>query len=267
MALFTPISASVFRSEDPLQVANVFKQYERYKLEVSSKQVEMPSLQSTPCTASVDRSLLKHLIFMGNFDDVTLDATIGSLTGENIKDYLLSLINNKGNKEDQVYDPVRLCEAMAGLKFPSNIVDPAARITAYCADISERLDAIGYWKFKAENPKHTIRLLLDLIRPSALTTAMKEWMTAGAALKKVKLFIIRLKKDAKSCQAFGQQVSARHPGGKIVDGGTETNCKDRKFPDRGSRNSDNFATKPGQGNNDEAVLTPFSPTSREGDYK
>lgn len=50
---------------------------------------------------------------------------------------------------------------MIGLKFPANKTDPAARITTYCADKFEWLDASQYREFKIENAKHTIKILLE----------------------------------------------------------------------------------------------------------
>lgn len=204
VALFTPISAPILRSIEPVQVARFLKERERYELEVQSKQTEMPSLLITPYTASVDRSLLKHLLFMGSFDEIAPDATVESLTNEQIKSYLDSLVQNK-----DAYEPARLREALAGLSFPVKITDPTARIMTYCADAFERLDAVGYGDFKSENPKHMIRLLLDRIRPPALKTAMEERLKVEAGLEKnVKLFITRLKNDAKACQVFGPPVTA-----------------------------------------------------------
>lgn len=107
---------------------------------------------------------------MGNFDDVGPDVNFENLTSENIEQYLRSLVLNK----HQIYDPTGLREAMAGLKFLIRIHDPPARITTYCADIFERLDAVVYGEFKTENPKRTIKLLIERIIPPAMNSAMQE---------------------------------------------------------------------------------------------
>lgn len=153
----------------------------------------MSFLQPSLYTASDDRSMLKHLVFMGKFDDVA--------PSENIKDYLLSLVNDK----ELGYDPGRLREAMAGLKFSINIADLAAPITTYCANMFERPDAVGYGELRTENPKHNICLLRNRIRPSALNISMEKRLKVDAALENnVKRFITRVKEDARACQAFRQ---------------------------------------------------------------
>lgn len=84
--------------------------------------------------------------------------------------YLEILIKNK----NEINKHLRLREAMAGLKLPSSITYPTARISTCCANVLERLDAIGYGDFKTENAKHTIKLLLECIRSPALKSAMEE---------------------------------------------------------------------------------------------
>lgn len=65
MSLFTPISAPILHSVDPVQVSRFLIAREMYAIEISSKQAEMPSLKELPYTASIDRSLLKSLFYMG----------------------------------------------------------------------------------------------------------------------------------------------------------------------------------------------------------
>lgn len=64
------------------------------------------------------------------------------------------------------YDSARLQEAMAGLKVPSYTTDLNARTTIYCADVYERLDAIGYGEFTTKNPEYTIKLILESTCPA-----------------------------------------------------------------------------------------------------
>lgn len=140
---------------------------------------------------------------MGEFDTIAPDETVISLTDEHIKKYLETLIR----KEDEEYDPRRINEALTGLSFHSNIKDAGARIMTFCANVFERLEDIGYRNFKDENPKYTIKLLVDRIKPPALKTAMEERVKVETGLDKdVRKFIQRLKEDAKPCQAFGQKV-------------------------------------------------------------
>ena len=68
-ALFTPISAPILRSVDPVEIARFIKERDRYEVEIESKQGELPNLKLLPYQASIDRSLLKKLLFMGDFED------------------------------------------------------------------------------------------------------------------------------------------------------------------------------------------------------
>lgn len=166
-------------------MANRFKERDRYELEVESKKAEVPSLQVTPYKASAHHLLLKHLEFMSCFDGLAPEVTFNTLTSDNIEKYLKSLVKNT----DQVYDPTQLRDTMVGLKFPVSIRVPAARITTYCADVFERLDSIDCDDFNTENPKHTITLLLERAKPSALKTAMFERIKVEFGLEKnLKLF-------------------------------------------------------------------------------
>lgn len=49
-------------------------------MEITNRQAEVRTLQVTPHTVSNDRSLLKHLIFMGTFDKIDPKATSQILT-------------------------------------------------------------------------------------------------------------------------------------------------------------------------------------------
>lgn len=152
----------------------------------------MPALKATPYNASVDRSLLKHAVFIKCFDDVNPDVTIDQFTNEDTERYLKSLIQNK----DNIDDPTRLKEAMVELKFPANIRDPSARIKTYCADVFERLIAMSYEHFKTENPKHTLKILRGRIKQFALKNAMFEQIKIEPELEEnVQLCITRLTED------------------------------------------------------------------------
>lgn len=100
---------------------------------MESKRSKMQSLQLTPYTTRIDRSLLKDLVLMRHFEDIATDETVDTLTRADIKTYLLSLVKPK----DQERDPKHLREGMAGCRFPASIGSPSARITTYCADLFE----------------------------------------------------------------------------------------------------------------------------------
>lgn len=240
VALFAPITAPVLRSVDPQQVAKFLKERERYELEVEAKQAEVPALTLVPYTASIDRTLLKHLVFMGAFDEIQENATVETLSDVHIKTYIDSLVTTS---EDEV-DPSRIREALKGLKFPVKIASPSARIMTYCADVFERLDAVGYGDFKTNNPKHMIKLLLEGIRPPALKTAMEERIKVEAGLEKnVRLFIQRLKTDAAACQAFGQQVHSTDPGSSSAGAAASNRGGHNRHSKSNNTSSDNRNNK------------------------
>eukprot|EP00171_Calliarthron_tuberculosum_P001449 IDg1449t1 len=58
VSAFAPIAATVVRSVDHVMVANFLKERERYKLEILSKQTDVPTLKALRYSASIDRNLL-----------------------------------------------------------------------------------------------------------------------------------------------------------------------------------------------------------------
>lgn len=86
LSILAPISASLLRIVDPAKVMRLFKDRERYELEIAPKQSEVLSLKVFPHTASVDNSLLNYLLFMGKFDSIAPDASPAKdLTDAHIK--------------------------------------------------------------------------------------------------------------------------------------------------------------------------------------
>lgn len=62
---------------------------------------------------------------------------------------------------------------------------------------------------KAYNPKHTIYLILERLKPSALKSALFDRVKVEVELEKnVRLFITRMIDDEMACQALVQQVNA-----------------------------------------------------------
>lgn len=119
VALFTPIAAHLVRYTDLIQIRKFFKERECNKPEISHKQAEVPTLQVTPYTASIDCSLLKNLAFMEYFDQIDLKATPKPLTSEQIKSYLLGLVQ----QNDAPHNPRLIRKAMERLKFLCIIKD------------------------------------------------------------------------------------------------------------------------------------------------
>ena len=210
-AIFAPISAPVLRSVDPVRVASFLKERERYELEITAKQTEIPSLKTVPYTASIDRTLLKSLFYMGKFYLVAPNAaSANELTDEQLKAYIESLVNRPDSAS---VDPAVIESALSGLTMPMKIHDADARITTYCADFFERLDSVGCSSFPEDNPKKSIRLLCAHLEPVALKKEMRKRVEFDTSLEKsVKGFIKLLTQEAINCQAYG--------GGKSNDSGS-----------------------------------------------
>lgn len=88
IALFTPIAARILRSVDPSQVETIFKERDRYELEIVRKKAEFPSLRCLPYKASVYPALLKHFVSIGNFDEIAPHITVEGHSSGPIEEYL-----------------------------------------------------------------------------------------------------------------------------------------------------------------------------------
>lgn len=114
VTMFTSITAPVLRSVDPPVVTKFLKELERYKLEVASNKAELPLLQIAFYSASIDRSLLQNLVFMGALEDRKVDATVATLTEDNIKEFIRSFISNESHK----VNPAQPRKTIKGCKLP-----------------------------------------------------------------------------------------------------------------------------------------------------
>lgn len=108
----------------------------------------------------------------------------------------------------------------------ARIATPFAPIMRYCADVFERLDAIGYGEFRKNNQKQMRELLLEGTRLFDLNTGIKERFKVEAGLEKnVKLFFQQaLKKkqqharrleNASTTRTKSQQQQAPAPVTKV----------------------------------------------------
>lgn len=166
--------------------------------------------------------------FYGELDQIDPKATAESLKNEQIKRYLHGMVQ----QEDAPHDPRSIREATEGLNLSGNITDPVAAITTYFVDVFKRLDAIRYSKFKSENPKYIIRLLLERLNPPALKSAMEDRVKVESDLEEnIRTFIQRLKNDAALFQAFGQRLGSSE---RPVDGSETVGLQDiRKYGNEG----------------------------------
>lgn len=218
--VFAPISAPILRSVDPIKVVRFLKERERYELEIAAKQAEVPTLKSLPYTASIDRTLLKSLFYMGKFDDIAPEAnTAKDLTDEHIQAYVKSLVSRS---DTGALDPTIIESALSGFAMPTKILDAEARITTYCADFFKRLESVGCSSFTEDNPKKSVRLLCSRLQPEVLKKEMRERLDYDESLEKsVKAFIKILIKEAVNCQAYAVAKSAEPAPSKKRDSGTK----------------------------------------------
>ena len=180
VSVFTPISAPILRSVDPSQVAKFLKERERYELEIESKQGEIPSLKVLPYKASVDHELLDNLVFMGKFESIVPDAEVDDLTDDHVESFVTSIVEKD---DDVMYDPATIDKALRKLRIPMHISDPEARITQYCAEFFNRLNGVGYGKFRSENPEQTIKLLMQFVYPRNLKDEMQKCLDLNKPLR------------------------------------------------------------------------------------
>ena len=209
VSVFAPIAAPVLCSVDPVQVARFLKERERYELEILSKQADLPNLTALPYTASIDRTLLKSLFFMGKFDNIAKGVeSASSLNNKHIKTYVQSLVS----RTDKTLDHVAIEKVLADLSMPMEIADADARITTYCADFFERLESIGCGDFREQNPKKTIRLLMSRVQPQALMRELRRRVEFDKSLEEnVKKFIRVLVQEAVNCEVYGHESVEKVP--------------------------------------------------------
>ena len=150
VSVFDPVGAPVLRSVDPVQVAKFLMERERYELEILFNQADFPTLKALPHTASIDRTLLKSLFFMGEFGNIAKGVeSASSLNDEHIKAYVQSPVN----RTDKTVDHVAIEKVLADVTMPVEIADADARITTYCADFFERLKSIDCGDSREQNLK------------------------------------------------------------------------------------------------------------------
>ena len=209
VSVFAPVAALVLRSVDSVQVAKLLNERERYELEILSKQADLPTLKALPYTASIDRTLLKSLFFMGKFDNIATGVeSASSLNEGHIKTYVQSLVSCT----DKTIDHVAIEKFLADLTLPMEIADANARITTYCADFFERLEIIGCGDFREQNPKKTIRLLMSRVQPQALKRELRHRVEFDKSPEEnVKKFIRVLVQEAVNCEVYGHESVEKVP--------------------------------------------------------
>lgn len=134
LPVFTPITAPILMSIDPMNVVYFLRERDRYELEVKLKAAEVPSLKVAPFNVSIDRALLKQLLFMKKIRHVAPRATMEKVTSEQIVVYLRSTVCIRN-----CVNPDSIEKALAQLRWLSQIDDSDGQVTQYCANFLERL--------------------------------------------------------------------------------------------------------------------------------
>lgn len=160
--------AANVRTVDPIEVARFLRKRERYELEIQEKAAKLPSLKAVEFRASFGRSLLKRLVYIDDLEPFAIGLTTKNFTEAQLEAYLRSLVSGR----DANYDPSEIGRALDKLRFPIDIANAHAQITAYCAHDFELLDAVRYEEFRKENPKQIIHLRLQRVQPLAVKSKM-----------------------------------------------------------------------------------------------
>lgn len=206
VSVFAPISHPVLRTVDPVKVARFVKEREQYETEVEEKSKEVPNLTKASYKVSVDKSLLETMLFLGKFDSIAPDATsVSDLTDDNIKSLIQSIVT----KDDSTFDPKVVDQALSNVAMSMEIADAEARVFQLVHTVFDRLDGVGYGKFKESNPKKMVRLICEKLKPLQLRRVMERRLDYDEKLAaNLKGFIKIACKEAVSCQTY--VTSKRH---------------------------------------------------------
>lgn len=211
ISLFTPISAPILRSVDPAEMAKLLKERERYELEVKSKQSEIPSLKVLPYKASTDHQLRNDLVFTRICDELASDTEAKNLTDGHIEQFAKYIIE----KEGVICNYTVLEKALKFLRRRMNINNADVRITQFCCEFFNRLNAVGYEKFRKENPKQTVKLTMKYVYPTKSKEKMQKYTDLNKPIRKnVKNFIAQLSIEATNCQPCRVIKQTKNPNPK-----------------------------------------------------
>lgn len=171
VSVFAPLSVPTLRSVDSVQIARFLNERERYEVGIDAKQLEMSALEVELRTASIDRSLLKNLIFIGNLkmtaEGVPEDK---KLTHSHVKEDIDTLLK-KSISAEIVPSVIEL--ASEGFSIHSHILVDDALITHICANLLEDLENAICGLFRNLNPKKRIQLLVQQLKRTALKCEMR----------------------------------------------------------------------------------------------
>lgn len=198
---FAPITAPILCSVDAVEVARFLKERKRYGIESIAKQAEAPSLRTLLSSASIDRTLLKSVIYIRKFDKIAREAASAKTPNdEHIKTYVKSLVLRS---DLAVVDPSIIKSPLSDFSMSTRILDAEERITTYCTDYFKRLESVGCRSTIESSPKGPVRLLCSRVHLKALKREMRKRLDYDASLENsVKLFVKVLTQEAITCQTY-----------------------------------------------------------------
>lgn len=126
-----------------------------YKL--SKKEPKIPSLKVLPYKANIGNELPDKFVFIGRSKSIIADADVDDLTCDHMEEFMNATTEKD---EDTLYERAIIGKALGTLPMPMHIINPEARVTQYCAKCLYRLNGVGYGKFRAENPKQTLTIVM-----------------------------------------------------------------------------------------------------------
>lgn len=191
---YTTRTQPVLRGPTRKHAVKFLKDRQRYAMEIAEKQITDPSLALNSWTSSIDRTLLKNFLFAGEFSAIAPGVTSISYLTEN---HIETFIKETAYGEDDAENPAVIAQALKDVKFPSTEPNAGDRIKTYYQDFFTCLENSGYGSFPEDNPKKTVKLLIQKLQPASLKTAMYNWVEYKRSLyKSIPEFLIVLKKEA-----------------------------------------------------------------------
>lgn len=174
VSMFTPISHQVLKSVDPVMVSTFLKEREQHELDVGQKK-----------TASIDRTLLKHMVLLDEFDEIAPKIDAEDPTFDDVKTFIYGF----PKKPTSGFKSHSIDKAGQGLQMVMYIACPESRVLHFVSYLFERLGQIGYGKFCTGNPKKVTELIFDHLAPILLRTLIHQHLEYDKGLQKdVKAF-------------------------------------------------------------------------------
>lgn len=122
VSLFASISQPVLINVDPVKVSKFLNDRELYELNVEQKKNELFTVTVTTYTWSIDRTHLKHVMFLGEFTEDVPDKTAEQITSDNIKQFHYEMVK----KVSSGSDPQCIRTVLKGLHRIMHITDSNA---------------------------------------------------------------------------------------------------------------------------------------------